>query len=329
LGNTAPPLAPDREGPPRPLPGSRLRLTFLSGTRKDSFVEQAGAVVRIGRAKGNTVWTPEDPAVSDQHAKIVRLEDAYVLMDLESASGTLLNGHRVERAALRDRDVIGLGAGGPELRIQILTPDLAERLSQATVVIPNFGELARRAGETFFIDEVPLDREQLTLGRGPEADLRLESPIVSRSHARLTRENGGLTLQDLGSTNGTFLGSKRIEEAPLRDGDRVVVGPFILEVTGLALRLLDTRNRARLDARELSVNFGGRPILDGVSLSLPPGSLSARPGPASPRCCARCPGRGPPTRARCCSMAPTCTGTSRRSSRRWATCRRTTSSTRS
>jgi len=276
----APPQEPDREPPPRPLPGSRLRLTFLSGTRKDSFVEQAGAVVRIGRAKGNTVWTPEDRVVSDQHAKIVRLEDAYVLMDLESTNGTFLNAQRIERASLRDGDVIGLGVGGPELRIQILTPALAERLSQATVAIPNFAELARRAGETFFLSEVPIDREQLTLGRGPEADLRLESPIVSRAHARVRRDNGGMTLLDLGSTNGTFLGSNRIEEAALRDGDRFVVGPFILEVAGRALRLLDTRNRARVDARGLCVSAGGRPILDAVSLSLPPGSFTALIGPS-------------------------------------------------
>ncbi len=278
--NAAPPQSAEREPPPRPLPGSKLRLTFLSGTREDSFVEQAGAVVRIGRAKGNTVWTPEDHAVSDQHAKIVRLEDAFVLMDLESTNGTFLNGQRVERAALRDGDVVGLGAGGPELRVQVLTPDLAERQSQATVVIPNFAELARRSAETFFVGEVAIAGDQLTLGRGPDADIRLESPIVSRAHARVRRENGSLSLQDLGSTNGTFLGGNRIEEALLRDGDRFVVGPFVLEIAGRALRLLDTRNRARLDAHQLSVKAGGRPILDEVSLSLPPGSFTAFIGPS-------------------------------------------------
>ncbi|HET7293560.1 MAG TPA: FHA domain-containing protein [Vicinamibacteria bacterium] len=280
IPNLAAPQASEEEPPPKPLPGSKLRLTFLSGTRKDAFVEQAGAVVRIGRAKGNTVWTPEDRVVSDQHAKIVRLEDAFVLMDLESTNGTFLNGRRVERAALRDGDVVGLGTGGPELKVQVLTPDLAERLSQATVVIPNFAELARRAADTFFVREVALERDQLTLGRGPDADVRLDSPIVSRAHARVRRENGALSLQDLGSTNGTFLGPHRIEESPLRDGDRFVVGPFIFEVKGRALRLLDTRNRARLDARGLSVRAGGALILDTVSLSLPPGSFTAFIGPS-------------------------------------------------
>jgi len=271
---------PEREPPPRPLPGTKLRLTFLSGTRQGSFVEQAAAVIRIGRAPGSSVWTPEDRVVSDQHAKIVRLEDAFVLMDLDSTNGTFLNGHRIERASLRDGDVIGLGAGGPELRLQLLTPDLAERLSQATVVIPNFAELARRRVEAAFVREVALDRDELTLGRGPEADVRLDSPIVSRLHARARRQDNAWRLEDLGSSNGTYLGATRVEDASLADGDRFVVGPFIFELAGQVLRLLDTRNRARLDARDLVVRAGGRSILDSVSLSLPPGSFTAIIGPS-------------------------------------------------
>lgn len=272
--------APEREAPPRPLPGTKLRLTFVSGTREGAFVEQAAAVIRIGRAKGSTVWTPDDRIVSDQHAKIVRLEDAFVLMDLDSTNGTFLNGHRIERAALRDGDTIGLGPGGPELRVQVLTPDLAERLSQATVTIPNFAELVRRRVEAALVREVPLDREQLALGRGAESDVRLDSPIVSRLHARLRRVAGRWQLQDLGSSNGTYLGAARIDEATLADGDRFVVGPFVFELAGPALRLLDTRNRARLDARDLVVRAGGRAILDAVSLSLPPGSFTAIIGPS-------------------------------------------------
>jgi ABC-type multidrug transport system ATPase subunit/pSer/pThr/pTyr-binding forkhead associated (FHA) protein len=274
------PPAPEREPPPRPLPGTKLRLTFVSGTRAGSFVEQASAVIRIGRAQGSTVWTPEDRVVSDQHAKIVRLEDAFVLMDVESTNGTFLNGQRVERAALHDGDLIGLGAGGPELRVQVLTPDLAERLSQATVVIPNFAALARRRAEAVFVREVPLDREEVVFGRGPEADVRLDSPIVSRRHARVVRQGTAFRLDDLSSSNGTYLNGDRVEAAVLREGDRFVVGPFVCEHTATALRVFDTRNRARLDARDLGVEAGGRAILGQVSLSLPPGSFTALIGPS-------------------------------------------------
>jgi ABC-type protease/lipase transport system fused ATPase/permease subunit len=70
-------------------------------------------------------------------------------------------------------------------------------------------------------------------------------------------------------------------------GDRVVAGPFqILYVapasaSGPALfHVLDTRNRARLDARDVSVLAGPKVLLDGVSLSLRPGSFTAIIGPS-------------------------------------------------
>jgi ABC-type multidrug transport system ATPase subunit/pSer/pThr/pTyr-binding forkhead associated (FHA) protein len=263
-----------------PGPGSRLRLTFISGTRRESHLDLAGNVIRIGRAAGSTVWTPEDRMVSAQHAKIVRLDEGYVVMDLDSTNGTFVNGHRVERAVIQDRDVIALGHGGPELEVKILPGDLAERGSQATVSIPNFALLAGRRTDGFAIHEVPFDRERLTIGRAESADVRLDSPIVSKSHAAVTRTPGGFHVEDLGSTNGTYLGGRRIERAPLAEGERVVVGPFALEVGQGRLRVLDTRNRARLDARDVAVLAGGRSIVEGVSLSLPPGSFTALIGPS-------------------------------------------------
>jgi ABC transport system ATP-binding/permease protein len=261
-------------------PGTRLRFTFLSGARDGSFVEAAGAVVRLGRAAGNTVYLPDDRIVSDQHAKVVRVERSFVLMDLESTNGTFLNGHRIERAALADGDVIGLGPGGPQLRLQVLAPDLAERSAQATIVIPGFAELARRTRSGSLVHEVPLPVEPLTLGRGPDAGLRLDSPIVSRAHARLATRQGALAVEDLGSANGTFHNGERVSAAALHAGDRLVIGPFVLEIGTTSLRVLDTRNRARLDANGLRVAVGARAILDDVSLHLPPGSFTALIGPS-------------------------------------------------
>jgi ABC-type multidrug transport system ATPase subunit/pSer/pThr/pTyr-binding forkhead associated (FHA) protein len=243
-------------------------------------VESGGAVLRIGRAPGNAVWTPDDRVVSAQHAKVVRLEGRYLLLDLDSTNGTYLNGQRVERAALADGDVIGLGHHGPELRVEVLAGDAPGRASQATVVVPNFAELARRSPPTTLAAEVPLDRDSLTVGRGEAADVRLDSPIVSRLHARFTRRDGAWRVEDLESSNGTFLNGRSVERAPLAAGDRVVVGPHVLELTATALRVLDTRSRARLDALELGVEAGGRALLADVSLHLPAGSLTAIIGPS-------------------------------------------------
>ena len=71
---------------------------------------------------------------------------------------------------------------------------------------------------------VPVRGDDLVIGRSG-ADLEVDDRGVSRRHARLSRGlDGGWTLTDLGSTNGTFLNGARVRAARLRDGDEIRVG---------------------------------------------------------------------------------------------------------
>lgn len=69
------------------------------------------------------------------------------------------------------------------------------------------------------------------LGRSEEADVVLDDPYASEFHLRLVASEDGLTLHDLGSTNGTYLNGRRVT-APteLRRGDAVQVGKTVMEV---------------------------------------------------------------------------------------------------
>jgi S1-C subfamily serine protease len=62
---------------------------------------------------------------------------------------------------------------------------------------------------------------RLLIGRGPEADLKPESKMVSRRHAELTNGDEGWVLKDLGSDNGTFVNGIRIQSCFLKSGDKV------------------------------------------------------------------------------------------------------------
>ncbi|HEX8911203.1 MAG TPA: FHA domain-containing protein, partial [Humisphaera sp.] len=78
-------------------------------------------------------------------------------------------------------------------------------------------------------------RDVTVIGRREDCDLRIPLNDVSRKHARLVKEDGGIRLEDLGSSNGTFLNGERIErDAVLQAGDSVQVGPvvFVLQVDG-------------------------------------------------------------------------------------------------
>jgi len=63
------------------------------------------------------------------------------------------------------------------------------------------------------------------LGRGDQAEIRLEDPFASGRHARLIRQGGIVVLEDLGSTNGTYLNEELVRgPQPLHVGDHVRIG---------------------------------------------------------------------------------------------------------
>jgi hypothetical protein len=63
------------------------------------------------------------------------------------------------------------------------------------------------------------------MGRGDQADIRLEDPFASASHAKLTRQGAIVVVEDLGSTNGTYLNEELLGgPQPLHPGDRVRIG---------------------------------------------------------------------------------------------------------
>ncbi|MGH7122835.1 MAG: FHA domain-containing protein, partial [Stellaceae bacterium] len=70
-----------------------------------------------------------------------------------------------------------------------------------------------------------LAKRTMTIGRSAECDIQILTHFVSREHARLTvSQRGGVVIEDLGSTNGVFVNSARIDRQELRHGDLVTVG---------------------------------------------------------------------------------------------------------
>ena len=63
------------------------------------------------------------------------------------------------------------------------------------------------------------------MGRAPRADFVVDAALVSRVHCRFTlNETNELQLEDLGSTNGTFVNGKKVRRTQLSDGDKLTVG---------------------------------------------------------------------------------------------------------
>jgi pSer/pThr/pTyr-binding forkhead associated (FHA) protein len=69
-----------------------------------------------------------------------------------------------------------------------------------------------------------------TMGRGPRADFIVDLALVSRIHCRVTAASDRLEVEDLSSTNGTFINDTRVEKGQLADGGRLRIGRVELAV---------------------------------------------------------------------------------------------------
>ena len=113
--------------------------------------------------------------------------------------------------------------------------------------------------------EFPLpDSGEIVIGRSSELDMVLVEDMVSRRHAKISVEDGDIFLEDLGSTNGSFVNGEKISRTKLEEGDRILIGTSIIKVVtsdGTASSVQDAQ--AQMNAAASSV----RPAAAGSTMT--------------------------------------------------------------
>jgi pSer/pThr/pTyr-binding forkhead associated (FHA) protein len=98
--------------------------------------------------------------------------------------------------------------------------------------------------------EFPLKADrQVVIGRSSELDMVLVEDMVSRKHAKITVAEGRILIEDLGSTNGTFVNGEKVRQARLKEGDRILIGTSILKLVqqGASVDLDERQVREKLE----------------------------------------------------------------------------------
>ena len=213
--------------------------------------------MRVGRAADNDIVI-SSRLVSHHHLEVDIRAGQVAITDLKSTNGTQVNGTRIapnQRVPLHAGDVIRVGdLTGNSLQITLGGAEGDLRTRSAGML--DLGKLAKQPS--------------VLIGRAASCDLVMPHPSVSKHHAMISRQRGVILIQDLGSTNGTFVNGARITQAYLRDGDEIRVGPFNLVYDGHQQNLAGSRRLGhRLDAIQLIRQVkGGMTILNNVSVSI-------------------------------------------------------------
>lgn len=90
---------------------------------------------------------------------------------------------------------------------------------------------------------------EVCIGRSSDIDVVLIEDMVSRKHAQITITGGDLKIEDLGSTNGTFVNGERITEMKLQQGDRILIGTSIMKLVEADKELRQTSVGAAAPAK--------------------------------------------------------------------------------
>ena len=81
------------------------------------------------------------------------------------------------------------------------------------------------------VSETPFSGAAVTIGRGAGNDIMIDNPAISSKHARIFKEKNFIVLEDLGSTNGTFVNGGKIKKAAINSADDITVGKHQLKLS--------------------------------------------------------------------------------------------------
>lgn len=224
-----------------PEPGKVFRLT--------------GENILIGRGSRNNIII-HDNEVSREHAQFRRTPEGFELQDLESSNGTFVNGQEVTDVwLLTSQSIIELGdtitfeyhPGEPD-DDEEKTADLLGLHRNPTYLVVNTESQEEPA-------VYPLDNIVTKVGRSTACDIVVLEPEISREHFKLTVNQLGYVVEDLGSTNGISVnGEQSTEPRLITPSDLIQIGKTITfqitETPEMFSNLI--RTNLLLDTKELT-----------------------------------------------------------------------------
>jgi len=204
--------------------------------------------ITIGRGPQNDLVVEDDKA-SREHAVMIRQGNKYILKDLDSLNGTLLNGESVKVETLKDEDRIKIGnhtilflekcalhTGGPQDSnlsddsTRLISNPLRQDPGPGTPFVKNLLlEVIEGHDVGKVIEVLEGFKDKAILGRS-DSDVILPDPAISRQHASIERKGEEFLFQDLKSRNGSYVNEEWADSKVLVENDTIKMGKTTLKI---------------------------------------------------------------------------------------------------
>jgi pSer/pThr/pTyr-binding forkhead associated (FHA) protein len=195
------------------LPAEKFYLVWVDGAQGGEEIELTQKEVVFGRDASCQICIAATQ-ISSQHAKLIAQQGSFLLQDLQSTNGTLVNGRKITSVVLQHGDEIQIGWQKLVFRSSARArPNALQH--ESFVLLPL---TAKGYGQPIALNE------NFTIGRLPDNTLVLKEPYISSHHATITHEEDGYHIHDNASTIGTVVNEHKVSNVKLEHGDEIVFG---------------------------------------------------------------------------------------------------------
>jgi ABC transport system ATP-binding/permease protein len=229
--------------------------------------------------------------ISRVHVVLRYLDGQWVAIDDQSLNGMFVGGRRVYSVGIHGGETINVGnPNGPQLTFALSSaaappPDNrpttpTKQVAERKTEVLSFATAVARAVRPGARSTAPPG--STTVGRAPDNDIVITDVLASDYHAYVVPTAQGVQIVDVTGTNGTFVNGQQVKHAILGDGDVVTIGnlDFVWADGTLKRRCSREGEPGGLEVRGIGLAVDGRALLDRISFSAKPASLTAVIGPS-------------------------------------------------
>lgn len=204
-----------------------LKLQFKD--RRREAVWLVDHTFSIGKNPRNSLMINDD-SILDFHAEIINEHETLTLVDKSAGKGIWVNGVQItSHVQIKKNDIIKLG----QVELQLVDPKAGATLEPAKTQSKAVEGSWAIHSKASWLNQNRFDiSSRVIIGREPSCDITLPLDHLSRKHASLEVKSGQLYIEDLDSSNGTYVNGERVKSKMLKPGDKVKMDVVTFDVIG-------------------------------------------------------------------------------------------------